>query len=43
MKSILQQTKIVALGIIVAVGISYAFAWTGPTSTPPSGIEWSLR
>jgi hypothetical protein len=37
MKSILQQTKIVALGIIVAVGISYAFAWTGPTSTPPSG------
>ena len=37
MKSTLQQIKIVALGVILAAGLSYALAWTGPSSTPPNG------
>ncbi|MCR4283946.1 MAG: hypothetical protein NUV64_01325 [Parcubacteria group bacterium] len=36
-ENIIQSLKIVALGLMVAVGLSYAFAWTAPTSNPPSG------
>lgn len=30
-----QQLKAAVVGLAVAVGVSYAFAWTGPTTTPP--------
>ena len=37
MKNVAQNIKAVVLGIIVAAGVTYAFAWTGPTATPPNG------
>jgi len=37
MKNIIQSFKIVTLGLILAFGISYAFAWTAPTQAPPGG------
>ncbi|MCR4283826.1 MAG: hypothetical protein NUV64_00705 [Parcubacteria group bacterium] len=37
MKNIIQSFKIVFLGLIVAIGISYAFAWTSPGQDPPLG------
>jgi len=38
MKNIIQSLKVVSLGLIVAVGISYAFSageWNPPTANPP--------
>jgi len=37
MKNLIQSLKVVVLGLVVAIGISYAFAWTAPTSNPPAG------
>ena len=37
MKNVIQSLKVIALGLILAFGISYAFAWTAPTSNPPAG------
>jgi len=37
MKNIIQSLKVVALGLMLAIGLSYAFAWTAPTGNPPSG------
>lgn len=37
MKNIIQSLKIITLGLILAFGISYAFAWTAPTQAPPNG------
>jgi len=35
MKSTLQKTKIIALGIMIAIGVGCVSAWTGPTALPP--------
>ena len=37
MKNITQPIKVVALALMLSVGISYVFAWTTPTLTPPNG------
>jgi len=37
MKNIIQSLKVVALGLMLAIGLSYAFAWTPPTGNPPAG------
>ena len=37
MKNIIQSLKVVALGLMLAIGLSYAFAWTAPTGNPPTG------
>lgn len=37
MKRIFQQVKIVALAFIFSLGLSYVYAWTAPTATPPAG------
>ncbi|MCR4342706.1 MAG: hypothetical protein NUV40_02230, partial [Patescibacteria group bacterium] len=36
-ENIIQSIKVITLGLMVAVGLSYAFAWTAPTSAPPGG------
>ncbi|HCH59326.1 MAG TPA: hypothetical protein DEV73_01775 [Candidatus Zambryskibacteria bacterium] len=33
----IQSVKIIILALFIAVGTSYIFAWTAPTSTPPNG------
>ena len=30
-----QSAKLLALALFLSLGVSYAFAWTGPTSAPP--------
>lgn len=37
MKNIIQSLKVIILGLILALGLSYAFAWTAPTASPPGG------
>ena len=37
MKNIIQALKVVALALILSFGISYVYAWTAPTMTPPNG------
>lgn len=37
MKNIIQSLKVITLGLILAVGLSYALAWTAPTANPPGG------
>ncbi|MDO8603991.1 MAG: hypothetical protein Q7K40_01085 [bacterium] len=37
MKSILQHLKVIILAIVLSFGLSYVYAWTAPTATPPSG------
>lgn len=32
-----QSTKLILLALILSVGVSYVFAWTGPTATAPNG------
>ncbi len=34
-KNIINSTKTLVLAVILATGVSYLFAWTGPTATPP--------
>lgn len=36
MNTFSQQIKIVILAIILGLGVTYAFAWTGPTQSPPN-------
>lgn len=37
MSSIFQSLKTLALAIILSIGVTYVYAWTGPTATPPNG------
>ncbi len=37
MKNILQTTKIIALALVLSLGLSYVYAWTAPTQSPPAG------
>jgi len=37
MKNIIQALKVTTLAIILSFGISYVYAWTAPTATPPGG------
>lgn len=37
MKKIFQQVKIVSLAVVFSLGLSYVYAWTAPTATPPAG------
>lgn len=37
MKNIIQALKVIALALILSFGISYVYAWTAPTVTPPEG------
>jgi hypothetical protein len=37
MKKYIAGVKVVILATILAAGVSYIGAWTGPTSTPPNG------
>ena len=37
MKNIIQLFKIVTLALILSFGLSYVYAWTAPTQTPPLG------
>lgn len=37
MKNFAQSLKIIALAIVLSFGISYVYAWTAPTATPPNG------
>lgn len=32
-----QSAKVLAVALFLSMGVQYAFAWTGPTATPPSG------
>ena len=32
---ILQSIKILLLAVVLSIGVSYVYAWTGPTATPP--------
>lgn len=34
--TVINNIKIVGLALILAVGMSYAYAWTAPTATPPA-------
>lgn len=36
-KQILSALKVSALAVVLSFGISYALAWTAPTTTPPGG------
>jgi hypothetical protein len=33
----IQASKIIFLGLVISVGLSYVAAWTGPSSNPPNG------
>ncbi|MEK7558667.1 MAG: hypothetical protein AAB507_02460 [Patescibacteria group bacterium] len=35
-KDLLQSLKTLALALILSIGVSYVYAWTGPTATPPN-------
>ncbi len=37
MQNILQSLKTIALALILALGLNFAMAWTGPTQAPPGG------
>ena len=37
MKNIIQLFKITTLALILSFGLSYVYAWTAPTQTPPLG------
>ncbi|KKW08637.1 MAG: PE-PGRS family protein [Candidatus Kaiserbacteria bacterium GW2011_GWA2_49_19] len=37
MSTFLQSLKILILAIILSIGVSYVYAWTGPTATAPDG------
>lgn len=37
MINIIQLIKIVVLSIVLSLGLSYVYAWTAPTGTPPAG------
>lgn len=37
MKNITQSLKVITLALFLSFGISYVYAWTAPTATPPSG------
>ena len=37
MKNITQSLKVIALALVLSFGISYVYAWTAPTQTPPLG------
>ena len=34
---LIQTIKTVILALVLTLGVSYVFAWTGPTATPPAG------
>lgn len=34
--TILQTLKIATLALVLSFGLSYVYAWTAPTATPPS-------
>ncbi len=36
-KDLIQTTKIILLALVLATGVGYVFAWTGPTQGPPNG------
>lgn len=36
-REVMQSLKVVILGLTLSVGLSYVFAWTGPTQTAPAG------
>src|SRR3989338_1996118 len=37
MKRYIQPLKTILLAIIFSFGVSFVYAWTGPTATPPGG------
>ncbi len=37
MKNTLQISKIIALALVLSFGLSYVYAWTAPTQSPPGG------
>ncbi|MDO8604487.1 MAG: hypothetical protein Q7K40_03795 [bacterium] len=37
MKSILLSLKVILLATVLSFGLSYVYAWTAPTATPPGG------
>ncbi len=37
MKTFSHNIKLLVLALVVGLSVSYAFAWTGPTLTPPNG------
>ena len=37
MKQLIQPIKILILAIVLSIGVSYVYAWTGPASAPPEG------
>lgn len=37
MKNIIQSLKVIMLATVLSFGLSYVYAWTAPTSTPPAG------
>jgi len=37
MKNILQSVKVATLAVALTIGLSYVYAWTVPTETPPNG------
>lgn len=37
MKNITQSLKVIALALVLSFGLSYVYAWTAPTVTPPGG------
>ncbi len=37
LNKIFQTTKLVGLAIVLSLGLSYVYAWTAPTTTPPGG------
>lgn len=37
MNKTLQTIKTITLAFVLTLGLSYAYAWTGPTTTPPGG------
>lgn len=37
MTNLLQSLKILILAVILSIGVSYVYAWTGPTAIGPGG------
>src|SRR3990167_5791320 len=37
MTNLLQSLKILILALILSIGVTYVYAWTGPTATAPGG------
>ncbi len=42
MKSVLRDIKTIALAIVLSLGISVVYAWTGPASAPPNSNTGTL-